>query len=134
MKFTAAATVLVAAGGLLQSVGATVLVAKYRNCINGYDAIAPVNAQLNVTSVLASLVPGKEGDSLNLNAGGNDVLRLDLIGTLKQQLVEFNETSGKLGMYIHLRSAMAGLVNGKPSSKDDGLSSLLQRSAGLFKV
>jgi hypothetical protein len=96
MKFAAAAAVAIAAGGLVLPVGATVLVPRFTSCLDTYSNLADVDDQLNITSVFASLVPGAYARKQNLNGGGNDVLRLNLFGTVNHQLDEYNMTSSKL--------------------------------------
>jgi hypothetical protein len=95
MRFASAAAFV--AVGLALPVSGTVLVPTFTSCIDNYELVADPSAQFNITNVFASLVPGAHAAQQKLEGGGVDVLRLNIMGTLQQQLEEYNSTTSKLG-------------------------------------
>lgn len=79
----------------LQALG-TPLQPTLSSCIGSYDA-ANVESRLNVTSAYANIVNGDEASRQGLIGGGNDVLRVDLVGLVGQEIAGYDNETNKLG-------------------------------------
>lgn len=69
----------------------------FTSCLSSYPPVAPGTNQLNITTILANLVPGAEASRLGLIGGGANVLRVDLIGVTGSEVEGYDNTTNKLG-------------------------------------
>lgn len=96
MRFTPAA-LIVAAGGLAAvPVGATAFTARFSSCVDSYTPVAPVDKQMVVNEVYATIVNGEQSKD-GVKSASHDVLHLDLLGTINSTLVGIDSSTQKLG-------------------------------------
>lgn len=81
---------------LASVVQATPYQATFTSCLSSYNA-AGTDDQMVVSAVYANLVGGREAVEQGLIGGGNDVLRVDVIGETGNDVQGYNNATNKLG-------------------------------------
>jgi hypothetical protein len=99
---------LVASAGRFAN--ATPLHASFSSCLSSYNA-APASQQMKVDGVYANYVKGPEAIQQGLVGGGNDVLRVDLVGVAASEVAGYNNDTNKLGEWAQDAGGWSGVIS-----------------------